>query len=291
MTSDKSHSRLSNDSPAAARSTILQRLKTSLLAGLLVVAPFSITIFLAWEIIGWIDSLVLPFVPEEYLPENPLPVHVPGFGLLIFLVFLIVVGWLAKNLFGRELIRIAEAWVARMPVVRSIYNGLKQILETIFMQSSNSFEHACVIEYPRRGIWAVGFVSTTAKGEIPTKALNGREMMSIFLPTTPNPTSGFLLFVPREDVILLDMSIEEAAKLVISAGLISPPASRPAIEAETDGQGAAPGIEPAERADPPAPDPADADARRPFSARNGRVSPGRAAESAARNPLIPPVKR
>lgn len=250
------------------RPSFLHRLKSSLLAGLLVVAPFSITLWLAWEIIGWIDSLVLPFIPEDYMPKNPLPVHVPGFGLLIFLVFLIIVGWLAKNLFGREIIRMIEGWVARMPVFRSIYNGLKQILETLLMQSSNSFEHACLVEYPRTGVWSIGFVSTTTKGEIARRVGQENEMMSVFVPTTPNPTSGYLLFLPREDVIILDMTIEEAAKMVISAGLITPP-ERAAMGAEESA---------ADHAPPPAPT-------------ERRDSPGRAAENAARNPLIPPSRR
>ena len=109
-----------------------------------------------------------------------------------------------------------------MPVVRSIYNALKQIAETVLSQSNNSFQHACLVEYPRKGIWAIAFVSTKTKGEVLEK-IEPEEMYSIFLPTTPNPTSGFLLFLPREDVVILDMSVEEAAKLVISAGLVTPP--------------------------------------------------------------------
>ena len=120
-----------------------------------------------------------------------------------------------------------------MPVVRSIYNGVKQIAETVFAQSERSFEKACLIEYPRKGIWAIGFVSTSAKGEIAKRAKTDAEMMSIFLPTTPNPTSGFLLFVPKEDVIELDMTVEDAAKLVISAGLVYPNSKDPSQPAKS----------------------------------------------------------
>ena len=109
-----------------------------------------------------------------------------------------------------------------MPVVRSIYSGVKQIAETVFAQSDRSFEKACLVEYPRKGIWAVGFISTVAKGEVQSKAAKDSQLLSVFVPTTPNPTSGFLLFFPKEDVIQLDMSIEDAAKLVISAGLVYP---------------------------------------------------------------------
>ena len=123
---------------------------------------------------------------------------------------------------GRAFIRFAEGLVERTPVVRSIYSGIKQISETVFAQADSNFEKACLIEYPRRGIWAIGFISTTAKGEVSQKAGSNGSLLSIFVPTTPNPTSGFLLFFPREDVIELDMSVEDAAKLVISAGLVYP---------------------------------------------------------------------
>ncbi len=146
-----------------------------------------------------------------------------GIGVIIFLLFTIIVGWLAKGIIGRSFIRFAESLVERTPVVRSIYSGIKQISETIFAQSERSFETACLIEYPRKGIWALGFISTDAKGEIAQKSgSDGRDHVSVFLPTTPNPTSGFLLFVPRDDVIELEMTVEDAAKLVISAGLVYP---------------------------------------------------------------------
>ena len=136
--------------------------------------------------------------------------------------FTALVGYLTKNLLGRQLVHLAEDWVERMPVVRSIYNALKQIVETVLSQSQTSFKHACLIEYPRKDLWAIAFVSTETRGEILARTPS-EAMMSVFLPTTPNPTSGFLLFVPKEDVVLLDMTVEEAAKLVISAGLVSPP--------------------------------------------------------------------
>ena len=214
---------------ATPRSSFWQRIRNNFLTGIVVVAPFGITIYLTWTIIDYVDQQVLPqvlpLIPEPYQPQNLLPFSLPGLGLVVFILFLIFVGSFTKNFFGRELLKIGERWVERMPVVRSLYNALKQIAETIFTQSSKSFENACLVEYPRKGIWAIAFISTPTKGEVKQKAMDGGEMLSVFLPTTPNPTSGFLLFVPKEDVVILDMSIEDAAKLVISAGLVAPPTS------------------------------------------------------------------
>jgi uncharacterized membrane protein len=211
---------------------LLGRFRGNFLTGLVVIAPVGLTIWLIWSVVGWIDGFVLPLVPIKYHPDrliqdllglDPLSqINVRGIGVIIFLIFTVFVGWLAKGIIGRSFIRFAESLVERTPVVRSIYSGIKQISETIFAQNERSFETACLIEYPRKGIWAIGFISTAAKGEIATKAGPPGELMSIFLPTTPNPTSGFLLFVPKDDVIELKMTVEDAAKLVISAGLVYP---------------------------------------------------------------------
>lgn len=213
-------------------------LRTSFLTGIVVIAPVGLTVWLIWTLIGWVDGFVLPFVPDVYQPENLInrlilgnnrpddkgwvSINIRGVGVIVFLLFTLFVGWVAKGLIGRSLIAYAETLVNRMPVVRSIYSGVKQIAETVFAQSERSFEKACLIQYPRKGIWAIGFISTTTKGEILEKADYTGDMVSIFVPTTPNPTSGFLLFFPKEDVVELDMSIEDAAKLVISAGLVYP---------------------------------------------------------------------
>lgn len=213
-------------------------LRTSFLTGIVVIAPVGLTVWLIWTLIGWVDGFVLPFVPDAYQPENLINryilgntrpddegwvnINIRGVGVIVFLLFTLFVGWIAKGLIGRSMISYAETLVDRMPVVRSIYSGVKQIAETVFAQSERSFEKACLIQYPRKGIWAIGFISTEAKGEVLEKAETSGEMLSVFVPTTPNPTSGFLLFFPREDVIELDMSIEDAAKLVISGGLVYP---------------------------------------------------------------------
>ncbi|MFN3261946.1 MAG: DUF502 domain-containing protein [Pikeienuella sp.] len=206
------------------RRSILQRLRGNFLAGIVLVAPVGLTVYLAWTVITFIDQSIVPWVPARYNPGTYLGSDVPGFGVIVFLAFTALIGWLTKNFFGRQIVRAGEGMVARMPIIRSIYNALKQISETILSQSATSFKHACLIEYPRKDLWAIAFVSTDTKGEIPARA-GTPQMVSVFLPTTPNPTSGFLLFVPKADVVYLDMTVEEAAKLVISAGLVSPPST------------------------------------------------------------------
>ena len=212
------------------RPGILARLRSSFLTGLVVIAPVGLTIWLILTVVAWIDGFVLPLVPSTIRPEEYIGINLRGVGVIFFLVFTVIVGWIAKGLIGRSLIIFAERLVDRMPVVRSIYSGIKQISETVFAQSERSFETACLIQYPRKGIWAIGFVSTNAKGEVAKRAETSGELIGVFVPTTPNPTSGFLLFFPEEDVVHLDMSVEEAAKLVISAGLVYPNAKDPAQE-------------------------------------------------------------
>jgi len=204
-----------------ANPSVFQRLRRDFLTGLAVVLPVFLTIYFVWAVIGFIDNKVVPLIPTRYDPENIFGRNIFGFGVIVFLVFTTLVGALTKGFFGRRILHFGEGIVERMPVVRSVYNGLKQIVETMLSQSSQSFQQACIIEYPRRGVWAVAFVSTPTGGEIPEKS-GQEELLSLFLPTTPNPTSGFLLFVPRKDVMMLDMSVEQAAKLVISAGLVNP---------------------------------------------------------------------
>ena len=217
------------------RRTFLGGLRNNFIAGLVVIAPIGLTLWLIWSVVGLVDSFVWPFVPDAYQPEqllnwalgysiadnNWIAINVRGIGVVIFLIFTIIIGWLGKGLLGRSFLRWGEALVGRMPVVRSIYNGVKQIAETVFAQTETSFDKACLIEYPRKGVWAIGFISTETKGELLAKVDVG-PMTSVFLPTTPNPTSGFLLFFPTKDIMELDMSVEDAAKLVISAGLVYP---------------------------------------------------------------------
>ena len=199
-----------------------QGARANFLTGLVVVVPIVLTVYFTLAFITFVDKQVLPLVPSPYKPSTYIDADIPGFGVVIFLVFTTIVGYFAKRVFGKQLIRLGESIVSRTPVVRTVYNALKQIIETVLSQSQSTFRQACLVEYPRRDIWAIAFIATETRGEIMDKR-GGEEMVSIFLPTTPNPTSGFLLFVPKKDVILLDMTIEEAAKLVISAGLVVPP--------------------------------------------------------------------
>lgn len=228
-----------NEDSKKIRRGMITRLRGNFLAGLIIVAPIGLTLYFVWSVVGWIDSWVWPFIPDYYQPEqlvnrifnaeggDIIRVNVRGIGVVIFLVFTMIVGWIGKGILGRSLLRLGESLVERMPIVRSIYNGVKQIAETVFSQRDTSFDKACLIEYPRPGIWAIAFISTNARGEVREKISVGDEIATVFLPTTPNPTSGFLLFLPRGDVKELDMTVEDAAKLVISAGLVYPNSKDP----------------------------------------------------------------
>ncbi len=198
-----------------------RRLRNYFLTGLIIVAPLAITAYLTWTFIGWVDSWVKPYIPSIYNPDYYLPFAVPGFGLVTALFLITMIGFLTANLVGRSILNFGESLLDRMPLVRSLYKGLKQIFQTVLAEQSGSFKQAALIEYPRRGLWSIVFIATETKGEVDHR-LPEQDSISVFLPTTPNPTSGFLLFVPRQDVIILDMSVEEAAKMVISAGLVSP---------------------------------------------------------------------
>ena len=159
------------------------------------VAPVALTIYLTWAFVTFVDDQIVPLVPAIYNPATYIDTEIPGFGVVVFLLFTTVVGYFAKKVFGRQLIRLGEDVVDRLPLVRSVYTAMKQIFETVLTQSKSSFKQACLIEYPRKGIWAVAFIATDTRGEVVQRT--GRDMVSVFLPTTPNPTSGFLLFLPR----------------------------------------------------------------------------------------------
>lgn len=197
------------------------RLRTYLLAGIVVTAPIGITIYLAVLFVEFVDGQMRGLVPAEYDPTRYLPFDIPGLGVLALLLMLLVVGFFAAGLIGRMVFRIGESLIDRVPVVRSVYGALKQIFETVFADSSSSFREVVLVEYPRRGLWAMGFITGRTRGEVRERI--DRDLVNVFLPTTPNPTSGFLLFVPRDDLVHLDMSVEEGIKMVISAGIVTPP--------------------------------------------------------------------
>ena len=202
-------------------SGFVARLRTYFLAGVLVTAPIAITFYLAWLFISFVDDRVTPVIPAAYNPETYLPFGIPGLGVIIVVIFLVLVGWLAAGFVGRFFVRLGERLVGQMPIIRSVYSAVKQILETVLAQQSNAFREVVLIEYPRRGIWALGFLTGETRGEV--QALTEAQVLNVFLPTTPNPTSGFLLFVPETEVHVLDMSVEEGIKMVISGGIVVPP--------------------------------------------------------------------
>jgi len=198
------------------------RLRAYFLAGILITAPISITVYLAWLFIRFVDSQVTPLIPQQFNPETYLPFALPGLGLVIVIVALTLIGMVTAGFFGRLVMRFYEGLLARMPVLSSVYSAIKQIIETVMAHKSDAFREAVLVEYPRRGIWAIGFRTGETRGEV--QANTAAQMINVFLPTTPNPTSGFLLFVPKEDLVPLKMTVEEALKMVISGGIVTPPA-------------------------------------------------------------------
>lgn len=220
--------------------SLSQRLRAYLLAGILVTAPIFITFYLAWLFITFVDSKITPLIPAKYNPETYLPFAVPGLGLIVLVIALMLVGSLTAGFFGRLWIRFSERILAQMPIIRNVYSAVKQILETVLAQQSNAFREAVLIEYPRKGIWSIGFITGRTKGEV--QDVTPEECINIFIPTTPNPTSGFLLFVPKKDITPLSMSVEEAIKMVISGGIVTPAdkrKGRPAIKAPEPAPGEA----------------------------------------------------
>lgn len=195
-------------------------LRAYFLAGVLVTAPIGITFYLAWLIIDWIDGKVTPMIPAAYNPETYLPFSIPGLGLVVVIIVLTVIGAFTAGMIGRFWLRTAERIMARMPVIRSVYGAMKQIFETILQNQSNAFRQVVLFEYPRRGSWALGFITGITEGEV--QELTQDEVINVFLPTTPNPTSGYLLFIPRKDLVVLSMTVEEGIKMVVSGGIVTP---------------------------------------------------------------------
>lgn len=210
---------------------LIGRLRTWFFTGMLVTAPAAITISLAILIINTIDKRITTLIPEKYNPETYLPFGLPGLGVVILILSLVVIGALAAGFFGRIVLNMWERFLARMPVVSSVYGATKQIFETVLAQKSQAFRQVVLVEYPRRGIWAIGFITGKTEGEV--QHLIEQDVVNVFLPTTPNPTSGFLLFVPREDLVVLNMTIEEGIKMVISGGIVTPPDRRIQSDQET----------------------------------------------------------
>lgn len=196
--------------------------------GLVVVLPVGLTMYVVWGVVGWIDGWILPLIPSAYQPEAFMHYYfgpqtnfpVRGVGVLVFLVVTAAVGWVARGLIGRSIIRRAEDLVDRLPIVRSVYSGVKQVTETFFTKAEKNFDRTCLVRFPNAETWAVGLIASAPQGEIAAKLPNG-QMIAVFVPLTPM-TSGVLIYVNASDVILLDIKADEAIKLVVSAGLVYP---------------------------------------------------------------------
>jgi uncharacterized membrane protein len=167
---------------------------------------------------------ILKYIPAKYLPETYLQIRIPGLGLILVVILVFVVGLLTRNFIGRKIVHLGENIVDRIPLVRVLYTGVKQLLEPLFLQKTNAFKKVALIEYPRRGVHVIGFVTGESKGEVQNKT--SKDMMNVFVPTTPNPTSGFYILIPEDELVYLNMSVEDAFKLIISGGIVSPPEKR-----------------------------------------------------------------
>jgi uncharacterized membrane protein len=200
------------------------RLRNYFLTGLVVVGPIAITLYMAWYFINVVDVWVKPYIPRAYNPETYLPFAIPGLGLVFSLIVVTIIGALAANLLGRWLISAGEVMLGRMPIVRNVYQGLKQIFESVIASSaspSSSFQKVALMEFPSKGIWSIVFVTGEATREIAAE-VPGEDLVSVFMPTGMLPPSGFVCFVPRKSVMPVKMSVEDAAKIIISAGMVNP---------------------------------------------------------------------
>jgi uncharacterized membrane protein len=214
--------------PKRRRMTVAERLRAYLIAGLLVTGPIALTFYLAWLFVSMVDGWVSQLLPARYLPQTYLPVPIPGFGLIVGVVILILIGALTAGYLGRLLLRLSDRLMTRMPFIRGIYSATKQIFETVLAKQSNTFREVVLVEFPRKDMWTIAFITGKTEGEIADVA--GDDPVSVYVPTTPNPTSGYLVFVPRRDVVLLSMTVEEGIKFVISGGIVAPPDRRKAAE-------------------------------------------------------------
>jgi uncharacterized membrane protein len=212
------------DNESASRKpwdNVFDRLRRYLFTGIVVTAPVFLTLYFTWIFLLFVDSLVTPLIPEEYRPNHYLKFSLPGLGLVVVALFFILVGWMTRNFLGRQLFQIPERIVSRLPVISPVYKGIKQVFETLMSGHAQAFREVVMLEYPRMGVWCLGFVTGISKGEI--QILPGEELISVLIPTALNPTSGFLLFIPRKDLRFMKMTVEQAIKMIISGGLVMPP--------------------------------------------------------------------
>src|ERR1700760_2109601 len=207
--------------PAAPRGCTA-RLRNYFLTGLVVAGPVAITFYITWWFVTWVDGLVRPFVPVAYRPETYLPFGLPSSGLVVAVIALPLLGFLTHNLIGRTLVDLGEKLLGRMPVVRAIYRGLKQVFETLFSGTGSSFRRVGLVEFPSPGMWSIVLISQAPSVAIANNLPGQEEHISVFLPCAPNPTTGFFFYVPKSKVIEIEMSAEDAATLIMSAGVVQP---------------------------------------------------------------------
>src|SRR5215468_4262003 len=212
----------SSAAPEPPHHSVASRIRNYFLTGLIVAGPVAITIWLVWSFVTWVDDLVRPFIPVAYRPETYLPVKIPGFGLIIAFVAVTLLGFFTANLVGRTLVEAGEMILERMPIVRPIYRGLKQVFETLFSKSGSTFRKVGLVEFPAPGMWSLVFLSAPPGADITAQLPTQEEHVSVFMPCTPNPTTGFFFYVPRREIIELDIPVEAAAKLLMTAGMIQP---------------------------------------------------------------------
>ena len=198
------------------------RIRRYFFTGVVLAAPLAITAWATWWFVTTIDGWVKPLIPASYLPDSYLPFPLPGLGIIIMLVGLTLLGFLTANLVGRTLVEAGEAILHRMPLVRGLYKGVKQVFETIFSQSGTSFRKVGMVQFPQPGMWSIVFIAQEAAPEIAGRLPDGEQQIGVFLPCTPNPTTGFFFYLPRREVVELSISVEDGAKLIMSAGLIQP---------------------------------------------------------------------
>jgi len=215
--------------PPSHRPTLMGRVRTYFLTGVIVATPIFVTAYTAWSLISWVDRAITPLIPPDYNPETYLRFSVPGLGLVVLLAGLTLFGALFANILGRWFLSLGEALLERLPVVRSLYGTVKQIMETVLAQNRQQFSKPVLVEFPRAGMFSIGFLTNDRPG--PVQAAAGPDLVAVYVPTTPNPTSGYLVYVARGEIKPLEMSAEEAAKLIISGGIV-PPEDKDAKAAE-----------------------------------------------------------
>lgn len=208
--------------PPESHTGLMGRFRNYFLTGLVVTGPVAITFYLTWWFVTWVDGLVRPFVPLAYRPETYLPFGLPGSGLIVAVVALTLLGFLTANLIGRSLLDLGERLLGRIPAVRAIYRGLKQVFETLFSGQGSSFRRVGLVEFPSPGMWSIVLISQAPSEEVARSLPGQEEHISVFLPCSPNPTTGFFFYVPKSKIIEVELRPEDAATLIMSAGVVQP---------------------------------------------------------------------